>query len=356
MIKSKIIIVLLTIIMIISFSNCKKDNVNTSDISNIEIEGWKIDSIGFSYNWISPTDGIFLDSKTGYIVGTNGYFIKTTDSASFWTISNIDSTGIMTSSMSFINDTTGFIYGTWNILNGNFYGQLFKTTDGGNHWTKQHYDSAYNFHSLRFFDINHGIALNWINSGSYVLITDNGGLSWETVNLNLDPSINRLFFLGDICYATGTNLKIYKSTDYGKTWNTINVPTSSGIYIYGFYFINENIGFLDLGEKKYKTIDGGLNWSLISLPFSRIMISTPPNEYFHFCNQNEGIAVVDSFAFTGGDFVSFIGENVYTTTNGGGNWVKSSFLKHFSFGRIIFVSNNLAYCISNKYIYKLQKK
>ena len=209
---------------------------------------------------------------------------------------------------------------------------------------------------MKFFDENHGIALNWVNSGAYIVTTDNGGLSWEVGTVELDPSANQLFYLGDICYANGKNQKILKSMDHGKTWSTINTPATSLNFIYGFYFINENLGFLNLGEQKYKTTDGGNNWTEINTTFLAFRTPCSPFEYFHINTQNAGIAIQDSMAYTGGDFESFIGSTVYTTKDGGNNWIKHDFLKNFSFGDIVYISTDLAYCISNKYIYKIHLK
>ncbi|MGD0756569.1 MAG: YCF48-related protein [Bacteroidales bacterium] len=344
--------------MVFILSNCKKDNIDNSDNSNAKVKGWEIDSSDFIYNWISPTDVDFLNSKTGYILGSNGYLLKTTDYAKSWIKSYIetDSIGVMPSSISFINDSTGYIYGTWNVLNGDFYGILYKTVDGGNHWTKQYYDSAYHLLSMKFFDSMHGIAMNWVNSGTYVMTTANGGLTWETANLTLDQSFNRLFYLGEICYATGINQRIFKSVDHGYSWSTINAPKTSSNFLRGFYFIDEKNGFVDCVDKKYKTTDGGNTWQEINFPFNGFSTPFSPFEYFHFCNYSDGILMVDSSAYTGGDFPSFIGTYVYTTSNGGKNWVKSNLLNQFSFGAIDFISNNFAYCISIKNIYTLQKK
>ncbi len=339
-------------------SSCRKDNVDNSNISNTKIDGWEIDSIAFAYNWISPTDVDFLDSRTGYILGSNGYLIKTSDYAKSWSQSFIekDSLGVMTSTLSFINDSTGYIYGTWNVLNGDFYGILYKTVDGGNHWTKQYYSTAYHLLSMKFFDSMHGIAMNWVNSGTYVMTTANGGLTWETANMTLDQSFNRLFYLGGICYATGTNQRIFKSIDHGYSWSIINAPKTSSNTLRGFYFVDEKNGFVDCVDKKYKTSDGGNSWQEINFPFKGFSTPFSPFEDFHFCNYNDGILMVDSAGYFGGDFPTFIGTYVYTTTDGGNNWIRSDLLKQFSLGAIDFISNNFAYCIGINNIYTLLKK
>lgn len=350
--KHKIIFLLMTVIMV-TFSTCRKDDLNNTHL--FEIEGWEIDSTDFIYSWVSPTDIDFLNSNVGYIIGTNGDLIKTSDAGKSWVKSYIekDSSAVMTSSISFINETTGFIYGYYNVLNGSWYGVLYKTTDGGESWKKQYYSTVYHMHSMKFFDADNGIALNVINSGAYILTTNNGGLSWQTGNVEL--SDYRLFFLGDICYVIGKNQKILKSVDHGKTWQTINTPVSSSSFIHGFYFMNEDIGFLASGEKKYKTVNGGNTWTEITLPF---YFDTPssPYENFHFSNLNDGIAFMMVTDYIGGDFPSLIGTYVYTTSDGGNSWTKSDLFKKFAFGIVVYISDNLAYCISNKYVYTIQKK
>jgi photosystem II stability/assembly factor-like uncharacterized protein len=347
----------LLIVAIFALLSCKKNIVEHSLNPNIKINGWKIDSIRFDYNWISPTDIDYLSLKTGYILGSNGYLIKTTDFAKSWVQTYIekDSSGVMTKSISFINDSTGFIYGTYNVLNGAFYGVLYKTTDSGNHWIKKYYSTAYNFQSMKFFDASHGIALNYTNNGSYIFTTENGGLSWEQSNVHLASYAFRLFFLGDTCYADGANSDILKSTDKGKTWVSISTPQTVNGFVQGYYFLNENTGFVCLPNTRYKTTNGGNNWVKIDIPFG---FRTPwkPFENFHFCNASEGIAIADSMAYIGGDFPSLIGSYAYTTTDGGNTWDKSELMRNFYFGAIIFVTENFAYCISNKHIYTLQKE
>jgi photosystem II stability/assembly factor-like uncharacterized protein len=356
--KPGALLFIMIVMMSAVISGCKKDNTGNEAVSYFKINGWEVDSIGFNYNWVSPKSADFLSLKTGYVLGSNGDLLKTTDSATSWGNFYIekDSSGVMTSALSFINDTTGYVYGKWNVLNGNYFGILYKTTDGGAHWTKQFYDTAYNFCSMKFFDINHGIALNWVNAGSFILTTDNGGLTWDAVSLDLDHSQNKLFFVGDICYVTGNNEEIFKSVDHGKTWITLHTPTSSSAYISGFYLVNENTGFLCKGSDRYKTTDGGESWKKINTSFPGFRTPAASAENFHFCNNSDGLIINDSIAYTGGDFPSFIGSYTYITTDGGESWIKSVLQKQLSLGLVAFVSDNSAYCISYDHVYKLKKK
>ena len=350
--NSKIIFAL-TVTIILFLNACKKENPNNPDSNPPVIKGWKIDSIAFSYNWISPSDLNFWNAKTFYLVGY-GHFLKTTDSARSWTVTNIDSSGVSHCVMSFINENIGYVYGTWGI-NNQFYGTLYKTADGGVHWTQRHYDTAYNFRSLKFFDVSHGLALDYKYGSSFLRMTDNGGVNWNIVHVDLDPSVNILFFLGDICYVAGQDCRLLKSVDHGITWNKINTPGSSENKIYAYYFVDKETGFLGLDNASYKTTDGGNHWEMIDLPYKSFYTPTALLENFHFCNRNEGISIIDSVGYIGGDFPSFIGTYVYTTSDGGKHWIRSDFFSDFYFGRITYVTNNFAYCISNGKILTLTK-
>ncbi len=353
--KNKIILLVMLPIVVFIVPGCRKNNV---DVVNNNVSGWQIDSINFDYHWISPADVDFLSSKTGYILGSNGYLIKTNDYAKSWKQSYIenDSSGVMTTSMSFINDTTGYIYGTWNVLNGNFYRILYKTTDSGNHWTKHFYETPYNLFSMKFFDSLHGMAMDWRGAGQNIMTTSDGGVSWQTTYLELDPSFRGIFYLGNLCYVTGTNQRIFRSLDYGHTWNTIDAPKTSSHVLSGFYFLDINNGFVDCSDKKFKTTDGGNTWQEIRFPFKSFLTPFSPYEYFHFCNNSSGITMVDSLSYVGGDFPSYIGTYVYTTSNGGNSWNRSDFFSNLPLGTVDFISPDFAYCISINNIYTLQKE
>lgn len=359
--KGNFIYLLTTVSVIISLNSCNKDKTVNPEMSQTPvIKGWKMDSIDFSYSGISLNDVDFPDAGNGYMVDYNGDFLKTTDSARTWTISSIDSNKVRNCSLSFIDQNTGYVYGTWDS-NNNSYGTLYKTVDGGAHWTKQRYDTAYNFYSLKFFDEMHGIALEFKFSEAFIRITENGGSSWKKVNVDLDPWEANLFYLGDICYATGKNRKILKSVDHGETWTSISTPESVINIVQAYYFLNEETGFLSLQEGCYKTTDGGKNWEKSDMPFNHFFTPYMPLQKFHFCNINDGIYIVDTISVDIGnneispDHSSFFGRYFYTTTDGGKNWTKSDLFPYVPFRMVIYTSDNFAYCINDKKIYTLRK-
>jgi len=345
--------------MIVLTFGCENSLNDINQIDDLSIPGWELDTIEFNYGWMSFNDVDFLSPDLGYMISTNGDFLKTINSAETWQRSDIeiDSGGVMTSTQSFISENIGYEYGHYSGLSGNRYGTLYKTKDGGDNWTKKFYEPEYKLYSMHFYNDSTGIALNSLQGEINVVTTYNSGDTWDTVNLDLSPTTYRLFFSGEICFVTGKNRKIIKSRDKGKTWITIDTPESSAEFIGGFYFYDEQLGFLNLGGKKYKTIDGGEKWDEVDIPFN---FRTPysPYEYFHFSDENNGIAIIDSTIIDSDSYSGrrFIGSIVYTTIDGGVNWQKSKLFKDFHFGCVVFATPDIGYCISEEYIYILLRE
>jgi photosystem II stability/assembly factor-like uncharacterized protein len=82
----------------------------------------KIDNIPANLNYI-----FFSDSKTGWIAGRSGKFLKTIDGGQNWTsISNLSGN---LQSIYFVNNNTGWVISE--------EGNLYKTSDGGKTWTSK---------------------------------------------------------------------------------------------------------------------------------------------------------------------------------------------------------------------------
>lgn len=79
-----------------------------------------------------------------------------------------------------------------------------------------------NFQSLRdifFFGEQHG----WITmSDGQILLTENGGHHWKTIQANNRSPLNSIFFLDEKeGWAVGDNSTILRSKDGGHSWNLI---------------------------------------------------------------------------------------------------------------------------------------
>jgi photosystem II stability/assembly factor-like uncharacterized protein len=115
-------------------------------------------------------DSYYLDSHTGFIVGTDGNILKTEDCGQSWT--NIYS-GVVENlwDIEFINSETGFVVGN--------FGRILKTENGGATWKKTNSGTQENIYSIAFLNESDG----WVGTESGMRYTTDGGESWHGVPL-----------------------------------------------------------------------------------------------------------------------------------------------------------------------------
>jgi photosystem II stability/assembly factor-like uncharacterized protein len=170
--------------------------------------------------------------------------------------------------------------------------RIYKTHDGGRHWTLQFTNSNANafFDAMAFWDWNHGIALSDPVDGHFLLVrTSDGGKTWQEVpatNLPAALPNEAAFAASGTCltvqgnqhvwFATGGGAaRVFRSADRGVTWSVASTPirsdnASSGIFsiafkddkngvIVGGDFRKENVASKHVAT----TTDGGRTWKLV---------------------------------------------------------------------------------------------
>jgi len=207
---------------------------NQDTVITVGKNGYIIKSENGGNNWDSIASNtsndlykvFFVDKAIGYACGEKGTILKTTDAGQNWTNISI-STNLDFFSISFINKDTGWVAGGI----GNLYstygnkGILLKTINGGNNWIV---DSTYNktIASVFFIDNDTGYICTNNSYNSVLKKTTNGGISYSIL-IN-DSSVAE--FHKDIFFPTnktgyffksGINGGIYKTCDYGNSWNKI---------------------------------------------------------------------------------------------------------------------------------------
>lgn len=162
----------------------------------------------------------------------------------------------------------------------NSNGQIYKTTNGGESWTKQKQASVY-FRSVKFADTLNGWA-GTLNAASLLFHTTNGGNNWDSVT-NLpslqgqDLKVCGLSVVSkDIVYGSGAfngPPVILKTTNAGESWQLIDMKDYATNLI-DCYFINKDSGFVVGGSPNaifdpmdgttkaviLFTSDGGTTW------------------------------------------------------------------------------------------------
>lgn len=89
--------------------------------------------------------------------------------------------------------------------------------------------------------------------------TNDGGFTWERIELDFDLFFNSVFFTDDsVGWLAGENGVIKKTENGGRIWTDQTPKIEHWAKI---YFINESIGFVLGGRTVLRTTDGGSNWN-----------------------------------------------------------------------------------------------
>lgn len=227
----------------------------------------------------------FVNSTTGWVAGSNGTVLKTTDAGVSWS-SQTANTSNNINGISFCNTSTGWFVGDGGIIK--------KTTNGGGSWTSQNSTTADNLQAVQFIDENNG----WAVGGSTILKTTNGGTTWTSQNSGYYQLYSISMFDANIGWIVGS--AISNTTDGGATWNSQNNPSGT---LSSVHFADANTGWavVEWSNTICKTTDGGTNWTTQS-------ITNANNLFSVYCINTSTAWVV------GGN------GNIYATTNGGSTW------------------------------------
>jgi photosystem II stability/assembly factor-like uncharacterized protein len=152
---------------------------------------------------------------------------------------------------------------------------LYTTMNGGEDWMSTDFNEY--ILSLDFLDADHGILGTWDGTFNYkggMLTTTDGGLTWT--NTLLDETYTSIVEVrqisNTIAYAAPIHSwaaiqagYIYKSTDSGNSWNTIDIPMPDDDFtIRQIDFKDEMNGVVCVGNyittKIYQTTNGGQTW------------------------------------------------------------------------------------------------
>lgn len=289
------------------------------------------------WNWLSPkpqgntlNSVFFTDVNVGYAVGEAGTLMKTSDNGNSW---NLIETGFYCNitSVFFTSATTGFM-----VTASDRYGKcnIYRTRDEGMTWTRVYKSEDGDLLTVFFINDRIGFAGGFsenlfFEESSVLLVTRDGGDTWENIDINLGQRISSIYFTsqsrGYISSCTG-HLGGYgsigRTDDGGLTWSVISTGSLNSIA-----FVNLNTG-IAVGErgKIIKTSDGGNSWLEIE--------SGVLNDLFKvlFINENVGYA-------TGSK------GTILKTENTGETWIKMDSLTPYDLYSFGYDKNTHVSCV-----------
>lgn len=268
------------------------------------------ESNGQVSNWIkqnSPTlanlkQVVFVDSLYGWIAGDSGVVLNTTNGGANWLVQYRD-TLIFFNDIYFLNRNLGWAV-AWNYDFMNFGTHFFKTTNGGQYWSRYfHSDTMIFANCIYFWDANNGwIGLATANPVT-IFETKNGGATWDSSRVELG-------------FVSNFPVRAIK-------FKTANIGVAAG-------------GFIDIAGIVWMTTNAGFNWN------SYIVGAEP---FFDIDFKNDTV-----FYVCGGDYE--YGVSTAYSTNSGANWFYRT-LEIFGMGIGMGFRNELEAWITSNFSQRL---
>lgn len=170
--------------------------------------------------------------------------------------------------------------------------RIYKTVDGGQHWTLQWSDTTKGIFldGMAFWDENHGLAFSDPIDGKLVILRTENGTIWERI----DPAGIPPVLPGEASFAaSGTSIavqghnnawiatgggreaRVFRTTDGGRTWqvNGAGIPGGPSAGFFGIAFADAHRGIAvagdyaiarSNGDVTLNTTDGGVTWTRAS--------------------------------------------------------------------------------------------
>lgn len=278
--------------------------------------------------------------------------------SSLWNVQKTYFTLTTLNTISFINDSLGWLAGE--------DGVLFKTVNGGLTW------DPYNLFSVNFLSscatIENSIFFG--GKGGELVSSLDGGTTWRVLTFGKYKGVTQLqfptpqkgwFVLSTEFFSGG---ELYRTTDRGNKWHKVNVDSFSFTSIARIQFHDSLTGWfcepppviVNEGHpqsaqpnaigRMFKTIDGGTVWEQISTP-------AIVNQFF-FISKDVGWASV--YTLFGWDpFPPPMNDTLYKTTDGGTSWIPCSIIPNLNAAdELIFVSETDGWLRINSDIYHTQ--
>jgi photosystem II stability/assembly factor-like uncharacterized protein len=237
----------------------QRDSAATYIINKLTSWGYAVTSDEFSYSFADYAALDLVDHNSVWVIGQDtrdqqNLLLHTTDGGETWLFQPAPKASSL-SAIDFVNSDTG-----WTVGSG---GGIFKTTDGGASWQTQTSGTSTSLLDVGFVNVQLGVAVGY---GGKLLRTTDGGSTWNQINTSDGSSLRKCKVLNaQKMWAVGNAGTILHSRDGGKTWLKQNSGVTSTLA--DVEFVDSLYGWV-VGSMAtvLKTTDGGQTWLTVSLP------------------------------------------------------------------------------------------
>ncbi len=120
----------------------------------------------------------------------------------------------------FINENLGWVVGS--------QGKVLKTTDGGNSWQNISINTSVSLNSVWFVSSEIGFIAG---SNGLAFKTIDGGTTWNSFNLGYNIILNEIQFTqSEIGFITGDDGLIFKTTNMGTSWSVQYINSYASLF------------------------------------------------------------------------------------------------------------------------------
>ncbi len=199
----------------------------------------------------------FRDASLGLAVGDSGTLLRTTDRGATWVQSNRITTENLIS-IRFGDNQDVFACAERN--------SIYRSQDDGKTWHKVYADTGTHFYSMDFRGSGFGIAGGYTGQKAVILRTTDGGNNWRAFPIGRpekpDTEFPNAVHIGPtgIAYAVDDYDVLYRSTDTGKTWDSLAYLGQTSAR--SILFLGRDTGFIAGLRAIRMTVDGGMTWVL----------------------------------------------------------------------------------------------
>lgn len=174
---------------------------------------------------------------------------------------------------------------------------IMHSNDGGLTWTPQYREIAKKNYNFSFLNADTGYALG--DSGS-VLFTATAGKQWKPLDWGIgNARLNSLYFQNNgAWWLLGEQGILYRSLDQGKIWkNMAAAPFSDSTGFTKIYFCSAAKGWLRISGAReiYYTDNGGVNWKIVP-PYVRKSVELQYVENIYVIDSNVLICEAHQFS------------------------------------------------------------
>lgn len=150
------------------------------------------------------------------------------------------------------------------------FGDLFRTTDGGQTWTPLALPAPGAVHAVAFLDATHGFATTFSRgAGHFALVeTGDGGATWTAVATWPWPPQRGQFNTTTFSFASPQSGWLFafggllRTADGGRTWSEFAQPGLLGLFPQSLQFVNAADGWLLTNAGALlRSTDGGQTWT-----------------------------------------------------------------------------------------------